>query len=194
MNPQLWWQLTRASGIVAWLMMTASILWGIVLATKAFPEHRRPAWLLDLHRWLGGLAVAFLAIHLGALLADSYVSFDVLDLLVPFRASWKPGAVALGVVALWLLVAVQATSMAMRRLPRRRWRQIHMSSYVVFALTSLHAAFAGSDTSAWLYQVTSAVVISAVAAATMYRVLNRRSAAATAQPTARKPRTASPNV
>lgn len=176
MNPQLWWQLTRASGIVAWLMMTASILWGIVLATKAFPERRRPAWLLDLHRWLGGLAVSFLAIHLAALVADSYVSFDLLDILVPFHASWRPGAVALGVVALWLLVAVQATSMAMRRLPRRRWRQIHLASYVVFALTSLHAAWAGSDTSAWLYQATSAVVISAVAAATMYRILHRRAA------------------
>ena len=54
MNPQIWWYLTRASGIVAWLMLTASVIWGIVLATKAFPEHRRPAWLLDLHRWLGG--------------------------------------------------------------------------------------------------------------------------------------------
>ena len=56
MNPQVWWYLTRASGIVAWLMLTASVIWGIVLSTKAFPEHRRPAWLLDLHRWLGGLA------------------------------------------------------------------------------------------------------------------------------------------
>ena len=54
MSEQVWWYLTRASGIVAWLMLTASVIWGIVLSTKAFPEQRRPAWLLDLHRWLGG--------------------------------------------------------------------------------------------------------------------------------------------
>jgi cytochrome b len=71
MSPQFWWFLTRASGIVAWLMLTASIIWGIVLSTKAFPEQRRPAWLLDLHRWLGGLTVSFVAIHLAALVADS---------------------------------------------------------------------------------------------------------------------------
>ena len=119
MNEQVWWYLTRASGIVAWLMLTASVIWGIVLSTKAFPEHRRPAWLLDLHRWLGGLAVSFTAIHLGALVADSYVHFGLADLTVPFSSQWKPGAVALGVVAMWLLVAVEATSLAMKRLPRR---------------------------------------------------------------------------
>ena len=99
MSPQFWWYLTRASGIVAWLMLTASIIWGIVLSTKAFPEQRRPAWLLDLHRWLGGLTVSFVAIHLAALVADSYVSFDLVDLLVPFASAWKPVPIAIGVVA-----------------------------------------------------------------------------------------------
>ncbi len=174
MNPQVWWYLTRASGIVAWLMLTASVIWGIVLSTKAFPEHRRPAWLLDLHRWLGGLAVAFTAIHLGALVADNYVHFGLADLLVPYASSYQPGAVALGVVALWLLVAVEATSLAMKRLPRRVWRWIHLSSYAVFLLVSLHAAFAGTDTTHWLYQGTAVASIIAVAWATVYRLTHRR--------------------
>ena len=50
MNAQFWWFLTRASGIVAWLMLTLSVIWGILLSTKAFPEQRRPVWLLSLHR------------------------------------------------------------------------------------------------------------------------------------------------
>ncbi len=174
MNPQVWWYLTRASGIVAWLMLTASVIWGIVLATKAFPEHRRPAWLLDLHRWLGGLAVAFTAMHLGALVADNYVHFSAADLLIPFASSWRTGAVALGVVAMWLLVAVEATSLAMKRIPRRYWRWIHLSSYAVFLLTSLHAAFAGTDSANWLYQGTAVATIVAVMIATIYRLLHRR--------------------
>lgn len=174
MNEQVWWYLTRAAGIVAWLMLTASVIWGVVLATKAFPEHRRPAWLLDLHRWLGGLAVSFTVIHLGALVADSYVHFGLADLTVPFASQWKPGPVALGVIAMWLLLAVEATSLAMKRLPRRVWRWIHLSSYAVFLLASFHAALAGTDRTHWLYQGTAVASIIAVVWAGVYRLTHRR--------------------
>ncbi len=174
MNPQFWWFLARASGIVAWLMLTASVIWGILLSTKAFPEHRRPAWLLALHRWLGGLTISFLGVHLVALVADNYVSFALIDITIPYASDWKPGAVALGVLAMWLLVAVELTSLAMRRLPRRFWRGVHLSSYVAFWLTSIHAAFAGTDASSWLYRGGATASILAVVWALMYRVANRR--------------------
>jgi DMSO/TMAO reductase YedYZ heme-binding membrane subunit len=174
MGAQFWWFVTRASGIVAWLMLAASVIWGVVLSTKAFPERRRPAWLLDLHRWLGGLAMTFLAIHLSALVADNYTHFGLADIAVPFASSWKSGAVALGVVAAWLLVAVEVTSLAMKHLPRKAWRAIHLTSYVTFWLTSLHGAFAGSDRTAWLYQATAGASIIAVAWAMLYRATNRR--------------------
>ncbi len=176
MNGSFWWYVARASGIVAWLILTATVLWGIVLSTKAFPEHRRPAWLLDLHRWLGGLTMSFVAIHLVALVADSYTTFTIADLVVPFASEWKPGAVALGVVAAWSLVAVEVTSLAMRRLPRRVWRGIHLISYLTFWLASLHAAFAGSDSSQILYQATAAIAIGAVVWATVYRLTHQKNA------------------
>jgi predicted ferric reductase len=174
MSPQFWWFLTRASGIVAWLMLTLSVIWGILLSTKAFPEQRRPQWLLSLHRWLAGLTISFLGIHLVALVADSYVSFGLADIAVPYASDWKPGAVALGVLAMWLLIAVQLTSLAMKRLPRKFWRAVHLSSYVAFWLTSLHAAFAGTDAGSWLYRGGAAASVVAVAWALMYRVANRR--------------------
>lgn len=174
MNPQFWWYLTRASGIIAWLMMTATVIWGILLSSKAFANRRSPVWLLALHRWLAGLMLSFLAIHLVALVADSYVSFDVVDLTIPYASDWKPGAVALGVIAMWLLIAVQVTSLAMRRLPRRFWRIVHLSSYVAFWLTSMHAAFVGTDTTSPIYEVGAAASILAVAWALMYRLANRR--------------------
>jgi methionine sulfoxide reductase heme-binding subunit len=174
MNPQFWWYVARASGIVAWLFLTASVIWGVILSTKAFPERRRPAWLLDLHRWLGGLTVSFVAIHLVALVADNYTHFDLGDLTIPFASDWKPGAVALGVVAAWLLAAVELTSLAIRRLPRHVWRSIHVMSYAVFWLTSLHAALAGTDRRLGLYQVTAAASILAVAWALLYRLTTRR--------------------
>jgi len=178
MNSQLWWFVARASGLVAWLMLTASVLWGVVLSTKAFPGRRRPAWLLDLHRWLGGLTISFVAIHLASLVADSYTHFGWAALAIPYASTWKPGAVALGVIAAWALVAIELTSLARRRLPRRAWRAIHLASYLTFWSTSLHAAYAGTDRSRPLYQWTTAIAVIAVAWALMYRISNRRSARA----------------
>jgi predicted ferric reductase len=174
MSGQFWWFLTRASGIVAWLMLTTSVIWGIVFSTKAFPEQRRPAWLLAVHRWLGGLTLSFFAIHIVAVVADSYVHFGLADVTVPYASDWKPGAVALGILAAWLLVAVELTSQAMRHLPRKVWRAVHLTSYIAFWLTAMHAAFAGSDATKPMYQLTAAASIIAVAWALMYRVANRR--------------------
>ena len=79
MTTPLWWFVARSSGMVAWVMLTTSVIWGVVLSTKAFPSARRPAWLLDLHRWLGGLTIAFVVLHIGALIADSYTHFTLAD-------------------------------------------------------------------------------------------------------------------
>ena len=173
MNGQFWWYVARASGMVSWVMLTASVIWGVVLSTKAFPEQRRPAWLLDLHKWLGGLTMAFLAVHLGALVADGFTSFGLGDLTIPYWSSWRPGAVALGVVAMWSLVAVEITSYLRRRMSKRSWRAVHLLSYAAFWCTSLHAAFAGSDRSAALYRVTAMVTVAAVAWAALYRITHR---------------------
>ena len=174
MNEQIWWHLARASGIVAWLALTALVLWGIVLATDLFPEHRRPAWLLAAHRWLGALTVGFMGVHVAALVADSFVSFGLSDVLVPFASDWKPGAVALGVFAMWGVIAVEVSSLAKRRLSRRAWRAIHLTSYPTYWLAGLHGTFAGTDATSLLYVSTSIVTLGAVLFATLYRVLHTK--------------------
>ena len=171
MNPEVWWHLARAGGIVAWLMLTASVVWGVVLAVRPKSSRIRPAWLLDLHRWLGGLAVTFTGVHLAGLVLDSYVDFGVVDLLVPFASDWNPGAVALGVVATWLLVAVQITSMLRRRIPKRWWRRVHLTSYGLFWFATLHGITAGSDATHPLYVGTAIAVIAGGVFASSYRAL-----------------------
>mgnify|MGYP001820073943 FL=1 len=173
MSEQFWWHLTRASGIVAWLMLTALVLWGIVLATDLFPEHRRPAWLLAAHRWLAWLSLGFVGVHVAALVADNYVAFGIADILVPFASDWKPAPVAVGVLAMWGLVAVQASSLARRHLSKRTWRGIHLASYASYWLASLHGTFAGTDANNRLYVLTSVTTLGAVVFAGSYRVLTR---------------------
>jgi len=75
MTHELWWYTARASGLVSWALLSASMLWGLVLSTKLRPPRIRPNWTLDLHRYLGGLAVIFVGVHLAALVFDSYVGF-----------------------------------------------------------------------------------------------------------------------
>ena len=145
MNEQLWWYLTRASGIVAWALLTAAVLCGLVVRTKVGASPAKPPWWLDLHRFLGGLATVFTVVHLATLVADSYVHFTVIDLLVPGASDWEPGSVALGVVALWLLLAVEGTSLLQKRLPRPLWRCVHLSSFPLFWLATFHFVAAGTD-------------------------------------------------
>ena len=160
MSEQLWWHVSRGSGIVAWALVATSVLWGLALAGR-FTRKPAPAWTLDLHRFMGGLAVTFTVVHMIALVADSYVHFGLADLLVPFMSDWKPGAVALGVVAMYLLVAVQVTSIFMRRIPRPWWRAVHSTSFVLYVGATLHLITAGTDArTAWLQWL---ALVSAVA-------------------------------
>ncbi len=176
MSPELWWYLARASGIVAWALVTVAVVWGLLVSTRVLGGRPGPRWLLDLHRFLGGLAVTFTGIHVGALVADSYVHFDLVDLLVPFASEWQPLPVALGVVALWLLLAVELTSLAMRHLPRRQWRWVHLTSYGLFWLATLHGLTAGTDAGEPLFAWATNLAVVAVVFLTLFRVLvDRRS-------------------
>ena len=171
MTEHLWWLVARSSGLVAWGLAVASVLWGVALATRALGSRPRAPWLLDLHRHLGGLTVLFAALHVGALVADSYVSFDLVDVLVPFASSWRPGAVAWGVVSLWLLAAVEITSLLMKRIPKLWWRRVHLTSYVVAVAATVHLFTAGTDATTTLLRWVVIVVGAALAFFLLYREL-----------------------
>jgi DMSO/TMAO reductase YedYZ heme-binding membrane subunit len=144
-NPRLWWYVARASGFVAWVLVVASLLWGLAVSGRFTRRHPSPAWVLDVHRFLGGLAVSFTGIHLVALVFDSYVYFGWSELLVPFASDWNPGPVAWGIVGFYLLLAIELTSLAMRWLPRSLWRWVHRSSYALAVVVTIHGVFAGTD-------------------------------------------------
>ncbi len=163
MNEKLWWYIARSTGIVSWALVAAAVIWGLLLSTRLLNGRPAPKWLLDLHRHLGGIAVVFTGLHLVGLVADNYSHFGPADLLVPFANTWKPLPVALGVVAMYLLVAVEGTSLAMKRMPRRWWRGIHMTSFGVFWLGTIHGITAGTDAAnpaLWLtYLATGGIVL-----------------------------------
>ena len=132
MSSQVFWFTARASGIVAWGLAAASVVWGLALSTRLLGRRPRPAWLLDLHRFLGGLAVVFAGVHVLAVLADSYVHFSLVNVLVPLTGDWHPLAVAWGIAGMYLLLAVELTSLARPRVPRRLWPRVHYAGFAVY--------------------------------------------------------------
>jgi predicted ferric reductase len=142
----LTWLVARSAGIVAWGLLVASMTWGLLVATRALGRRPSPAWMLAMHRFLGTLAVVFTSVHVLAIVLDSFVTFPLVGALMPLASPYKRLPVALGVVAMYLLLAVYLTSLVRARLPKRTWRSIHLMSYALFAVATLHGLSAGTDT------------------------------------------------
>jgi len=171
MDTVLLWYVARASGLVSWVIVSAAVLWGLALSTRALGKRPHPAWLLDLHRFLGGLALVFTAIHVLAIVSDSYVHFGLVDVLVPLASTWHPVAVAFGIVSLYLLVAIETTSLLRQHLPRRLWRQVHFASFPLFAVSTIHLLTAGTDAGNLVLQGAVIAALAAVAGLTTLRLL-----------------------
>jgi hypothetical protein len=141
---QTWWYVARAGGIVSWSLAGLSIIAGLLLAGR-LTRRPKPAWHQDLHRCLGGLAIAFLGLHLLGLVLDPTVDFGPVSLVVPLASEWRPGAVTWGVGAAYALLAVELSSLATSRLSRRVWHNIHLLSFAVWIAGTMHALTAGTD-------------------------------------------------
>ncbi|MCP3912634.1 MAG: hypothetical protein GY713_16965 [Actinomycetia bacterium] len=176
MNEQVWWYVARSGGIVALLLAGASVIWGLLLSSGFLDRNPPKRWLAGLHQWLGGLTVCFTGVHLLGLWLDGFVSYTFADLFVPFVSDQAPGMVATawGIVAFYLLVAVQGTSLLMKRLPRRWWRAVHLSSFGLLVAGVVHGAMAGTDATNPVYLAGVAVMSLTTVFLTTYRVLMRR--------------------
>ena len=182
MSGQFPWYVARSAGLVAWALLAASVLWGLALSTKVLSPKVRPNWILDLHRWLGGLALTFTGVHVGALLLDTYVHFGLVSVLVPFATTWHPGAVAWGVVSVYLLVAVEITSLLKARIPRSVWRKTHFASFVLFVTSTLHGLTAGTDAGATMLRLGVLMAASLFAGLSAARIIEALSPRPDARP------------
>lgn len=168
---KLAWYVSRASGLIAWALVAASIVWGITLSSRLLRRRGIPAWLLDLHRYLGLLAFVFTFVHLAGLVADNYVHFGWKEIFIPMTSDWKPGAVTWGVVAFYMVVAIQITSWLMRKMPRRIWHMAHLLAYPLFVVGTVHGFQSGADRANKLVQWVALLVIELVFGLTLFRAL-----------------------
>lgn len=165
------WILARASGLVAYVLLTSSVLAGLVLKARPFGAALKAAAVADLHRFLALLGLAFVALHACALVLDSTVRVSVTALFVPGLVSYRPLWSSLGVLAAELMLVVYASSVLRRRIGVRAWRRLHWLTYGVFGLATVHGLAAGTDSGrAWALALYGGAV-GAVTAAACWRVL-----------------------
>jgi sulfoxide reductase heme-binding subunit YedZ len=143
MSPTIWY-VARASGIVAYLLLSGSVVVGTLMSARA--RFTWPKFAVEgLHRFLTILTAIFVVLHGSALLLDRVVPISLAQVLVPLSAPYRPLAVGLGTAAAELMAAVGLTNMVRARLPRRLWRRVHYLTIAVWVFASLHALLAGSD-------------------------------------------------
>jgi sulfoxide reductase heme-binding subunit YedZ len=140
------WYVARASGIVAYLLLSGSVIVGTLMSARA-----RFTWpkfaVEELHRFLTILTSTFIVLHASALLLDRVVPISLAQALVPLAAPYRPLAVGLGTAGAELMAAVGLTNLFRAQLPHRVWRRAHYLTIAVWAFASLHALLAGTDRS-----------------------------------------------
>jgi DMSO/TMAO reductase YedYZ heme-binding membrane subunit len=167
---KLTWYVARSGGIVAWCLLALSLVLGLLLSSRVLGRRASPAWILSIHRFLGGLGVIFTAVHVIAIMLDDFVDFGFTDVLVPWASEWKPGPVAWGIIAMYLSVAIELTSFAMKRLPRRLWRAVHWTSAPLFVTATVHGYQSGTDAGrAFIVAIVVSMVL--LAALTIVRIV-----------------------
>ena len=177
------WFLIRGSGIAAFVLLTASVAWGLMVSTKLFGRTVKAKGLQWIHESLGIAAVVATVLHLGALWADEFIEFTVVDLLVPGASEWEPMATALGIVAFWSLLVVTFSFYVKRWIGQSAWRTIHYLAFGSYTAALVHGVAAGTDTgNPWMagMYIGSAILVGLL---TVVRILLARAPAARSAPT-----------
>jgi len=167
-----YWYLTRSTGLVALILLSATVVLGL-LSTVGWTSARWPRFLSQgLHRNLSLLCIVLIAVHVLTTVADGYVPISLADAVVPFASPYRPIYVGLGALALDLLLAVVVTSALRRRIGARAWRGVHWLAYACWPVAMLHGLGSGSDTRVSLALVVYVLCAVGVAAALGWRLVH----------------------
>ena len=144
-GPTAMWYLARGSGVVTLVLLTASVVLGIVTSVR-WSSPRWPRFVIEfLHRNVGLLVVVFLCIHVATVVIDGFAPIGWKDAVVPFVSAYRPLWLGLGAIAFDLVVALVVTSLLRHRIGQRTWRVLHWFAYVCWPVAVLHGLGAGTD-------------------------------------------------
>ena len=157
------WIILRAAGIGAYVMLFLSVSWGLIATTGALGKRVSKATATSIHQFMSSAGLLLLAVHIGGLLVDAYMPFGPGDVLIPGRSSFKPVAVAFGIVAMYSMVFVIVLSWLRKPIGTKWWRRSHLLAAPTFILSMVHGVFSGTDSVRpamwWTYASTGVIVL-----------------------------------
>jgi len=166
----LTWYVSRATGVVSLVFLTASVVLGIVTSFR-WSSPNWPRFVVEfVHRNVSLLIVVFVSVHVVVVVADSFAPIGVLDAVIPFISAYRPLWLGFGAIAFDLLVALVVTSLLRHRFGYRTWRIVHWLAYLCWPVAVLHGLGTGSDTRSGVVLAVTAVCIVAVMVAAALRL------------------------
>jgi methionine sulfoxide reductase heme-binding subunit len=181
-TPYLWWLVSRASGILAFVLVSLSVLVGLTMATKILRRPGLSRKLVRLHEHVALVGLAAIAVHGLALVGDPWLRPGLSGLTIPFTMSYRPLFTGLGLVAGYLAALLGLSFYARRRIGARLWRRMHRATVLVWFLGVAHTLGAGTDASTlWLRGIVLATGLPIVYLAAL-RVLQSREQARRRRP------------
>lgn len=184
------WDVARAGGLTAYVLLSAAVIVGLALSLK----YQSPRWprLInsEWHNYLTLLSTVFLGVHVLAVAVDPYTHFGLAELLVPLASHYRPFWMSLGIVGLYLAIAIGISTLIRPLIGYKVWRRLHVLTLVVYALATVHGLFTGTDTLTWWGWALYICSIVPVAILTAIRLLGpeepARQRATVASPVARR--------
>jgi DMSO/TMAO reductase YedYZ heme-binding membrane subunit len=164
-GPSALWYLTRSTGAVALVLLSASVVLGI--AGVARLERRSwPRFVVEgVHRNVSLLALVLLVVHIVTTVLDPFAGISIVNAVIPFTGSYRPLWLGLGAFASDLLIAIAVTSVVRRRLGHSVWKAVHWLSYLCWPVAVMHTFGTGSDVKqVWLLALTAACIAAVVVA------------------------------
>lgn len=140
-----YWYMSRAGGIVAYLLMWLSTMWGLTLSTRMARSLVAAPIAYGLHEFLSILAILFALLHAAVLLGDSYFHFTIFHLVFPFTAPYEPLWTGVGTIGLYLTVVLVGSFYVRRHIGQKTWRVLHYFTFVAYLLALTHGLMAGTD-------------------------------------------------
>ena len=144
-DPRLLWWVDRSSGLVSLVLLTVVVVLGVVATGRPGVAVRPRVHVQAMHRQLSLVATLLLAVHVLTAVVDTFVPLGWLDVLLPFRAGYRPTWIGLGTSAFDLLLVLLVTSLLRTRLGHTAWHRVHLAAYLLWPLAVVHALGSGSD-------------------------------------------------
>lgn len=169
-DEKLTWHLIRSSGMFAYILLTASMVWGLFLSNQLIKDWSPGPVSMSIHSTLSWLGVLLSLFHAVLLMFDDYFTYSLSDILVPFQGPYRPEWVGFGTLGFWLLLIVTISFAFKKWIGQKTWKRLHYSSYVIYLMVTLHGLFAGTDADLFGFRVMVGVGVLVVVLLTGARI------------------------